>query len=94
MSAGELRAGAARLSLDPPLDLPLIGFVRQAGDATGYGRFGLETSAIRTTSRERADCHAASITATVRTPSSAGARSTGSRPRHVSIRNCAGPSHA
>jgi len=42
----DLRAGAARLAIDPPLDLPLIGFVRQVGDATGYGRFGLETSVV------------------------------------------------
>ena len=32
--------------LEPPLDLPLVGFVRQTHDATGYGRCGLETSAI------------------------------------------------
>ena len=43
---GGLLAGAARLPLDPPLDLPLVGFVRQTHDATGYGRFGLETGAI------------------------------------------------
>jgi neutral ceramidase len=43
---GRLLVGAARLSLEPPLDLPLIGFMRQTHDATGYGRFGLETSAI------------------------------------------------
>ncbi|MFN8222104.1 MAG: hypothetical protein U0R50_02510 [Gaiellales bacterium] len=40
------RAGAARLPLDPPLDLPLVGFVRQTHDATGYGRFPLEASAV------------------------------------------------
>jgi hypothetical protein len=43
---GELRAGAARLSLEPPLGLPLVGFVRQTHDATGYGRLGLETTAV------------------------------------------------
>jgi hypothetical protein len=43
---GELLVGAARLSLEPPLGLPLVGFVRQTHDATGYGRFGLESSAI------------------------------------------------
>ncbi len=43
---GALLAGAARHSLEPPLDLPLVGFVRQAHDATGYGSLGLETSAI------------------------------------------------
>jgi len=43
---GELLAGAARHSLEPPLDLPLVGFVRQSHDATGYGRWGLETSAV------------------------------------------------
>ena len=41
-----LLVGAARLSLEPPLGLPLVGFVRQTHDATGYGRWGLETSAI------------------------------------------------
>jgi hypothetical protein len=44
--SGELLAGAARHSLEPPLDLPLVGFVRQTHDATGYGTWGLETSAI------------------------------------------------
>jgi hypothetical protein len=43
---GDLRVGVARLPLEPPLDLPLVGFVRQTHDATGYGRWGLETSAI------------------------------------------------
>jgi hypothetical protein len=43
---GDLLVGAARLSLEPPLDLPLVGFVRQTHDATGYGRCALETSAI------------------------------------------------
>ena len=33
---GELLVGAARHSLEPPLDLPLIGFMRQTHDATGY----------------------------------------------------------
>ncbi len=42
----QLLVGAARLPLAPPLDLPLIGFVRQAHDATGYGKLPLETSAI------------------------------------------------
>jgi hypothetical protein len=42
----ELLVGAARLSLEPPLDLPLIGFMRQTHDATGYGELPLETSAI------------------------------------------------
>ena len=42
----ELLVGAARHSLEPPLDLPLVGFVRQTHDATGYGRWGLETTAI------------------------------------------------
>ncbi len=46
MVSGALLAGAARHSLEPPLDLPLIGFVRQTHDATGYGRLGLETTAI------------------------------------------------
>jgi hypothetical protein len=44
--ADQLLVGAARLPLAPPLDLPLIGFVRQAHDATGYGNLLLETSAI------------------------------------------------
>ena len=46
MTGDDLLVGAARLSLEPPLDLPLVGFVRQTHDATGYGRHGLETSAI------------------------------------------------
>lgn len=46
MSGEQLLVGAARLSLEPPLDLPLVGFVRQTHDATGYGRWGLETSAV------------------------------------------------
>jgi neutral ceramidase len=44
--SGELLVGTARHSLEPPLGLPLVGFVRQLHDATGYGRFGLETTAI------------------------------------------------
>jgi neutral ceramidase len=43
---GELLVGAARVSLEPPLDLPLVGFVRQVHDATGYGLWGLETTAV------------------------------------------------
>ena len=46
VTGGALLVGAARLSLEPPLGLPLVGFVRQTHDATGYGRWGLETSAI------------------------------------------------
>jgi len=42
----ELLVGAARHSLEPPLDLLLVGFVRQTHDATGYGEWGLETTAI------------------------------------------------
>ena len=38
--SGDLLVGAARLSLEPPLDLPLVGFVRQTHDATGYGKWG------------------------------------------------------
>ncbi|HLI15629.1 MAG TPA: hypothetical protein VKV23_06215 [Acidimicrobiales bacterium] len=41
-----LYAGAARLALEPPLGLPMIGFVRQRLPATGYGAWPLETSAI------------------------------------------------
>ncbi|MFN8224133.1 MAG: hypothetical protein U0R50_12905 [Gaiellales bacterium] len=39
------RAGAASLPLTPPLDLPMIGFVRQRLPAQGYG-LPLETTAI------------------------------------------------
>jgi hypothetical protein len=39
------RAGAASLALDPPLDLPMVGFVRQRHGAQGYG-IPLETTAI------------------------------------------------
>lgn len=44
--SGELLAGAARHSLEPPLGLPLVGFVRQTHDATGFGKWGLETTAV------------------------------------------------
>src|SRR5699024_4055203 len=46
VSADTILVGAARLPLAPPLDLPLVGFVRQTHDATGYGRYPLETTAI------------------------------------------------
>ena len=39
------RAGAASLPLEPPLGLPMVGFIRQKYGAQGYG-FPLETSAI------------------------------------------------
>ena len=39
------RAGAAALPLEPPLDLPMVGFIRQRHGAQGYG-IPLETSAI------------------------------------------------
>ena len=39
------RAGAASLPLEPPLDLPMVGFVRQRHGSQGYG-IPLETSAI------------------------------------------------
>ena len=39
------RAGAAALPLEPPLDLPMVGFVRQRMGAQGYG-IPLETSAV------------------------------------------------
>src|SRR4051794_39413006 len=42
----DFRAGAASIPLAPPLDIPMAGFVRQARDAEGYGRFPLETGAI------------------------------------------------
>jgi hypothetical protein len=38
-------AGAARLSLEPPLGLPMVGFVRQPFTADGYG-WPLETTAL------------------------------------------------
>ena len=41
----ELRAGAAALPLAPPLDLPMVGFIRQPSTATGYG-WPLETTAL------------------------------------------------
>src|SRR5262249_20128897 len=40
------RAGGARLSLDPPLGLPMVGFIRQPYPALGYGDWPLETSAL------------------------------------------------
>ena len=39
------RAGAASLPLEPPLDLPMVGFVRQRYGALGYG-IPLEVGAI------------------------------------------------
>ena len=39
------RAGAASLPLEPPLDLPMIGFVRQRQGSQGYG-IPLEVTAI------------------------------------------------
>jgi neutral ceramidase len=41
-----LRVGAARLALEPPLMLPMVGFIRQPLPATGYGRWPLETTAM------------------------------------------------
>lgn len=40
-----MRAGAASLALDPPLGLPMLGFVRQIHVATGMG-WPLETGAV------------------------------------------------
>ncbi|MDX6579152.1 MAG: Neutral/alkaline non-lysosomal ceramidase, N-terminal, partial [Gaiellales bacterium] len=40
-----MRAGAASLPLDPPLGLPMLGFVRQIHVATGTG-WPLETGAV------------------------------------------------
>lgn len=40
-----LRAGTARVSLEPPLGLPMIGFVRQWQPASGYG-LPLEATAL------------------------------------------------
>ena len=42
----EFRAGSARLSLEPPLGLPMVGFIRQRLPAQGYGDWPLETSAL------------------------------------------------
>jgi len=43
--AGALRAGAARTALEPPLGLPMLGFVRQPSTADGYG-LPLEATAL------------------------------------------------
>ena len=40
------RAGAASLPLEPPLGLPMIGFIRQRQGATGHGELPLEVSAV------------------------------------------------
>jgi hypothetical protein len=45
MSDRAFRAGAARLSIEPPLGLPMIGFFRQTSGGTGYG-WPLEVSAL------------------------------------------------
>ncbi len=42
----DFRAGTARLSLEPPLGLPMVGFIRQRYPALGYGTWPLETSAL------------------------------------------------
>jgi neutral ceramidase len=42
----DFRAGSARLSLEPPLGLPMVGFIRQRSPAIGYGDWALETSAL------------------------------------------------
>ena len=41
----EFRAGAASLTLDPPLGLPMVGFIRQPWNARGYG-LPLEVGAL------------------------------------------------
>ena len=41
----ELRAGAASLPLEPPLGLPMVGFIRQPWNARGYG-LPLEVGAL------------------------------------------------
>ena len=41
----EFRAGAASLALEPPLGLPMVGFVRQPWNANGYG-LPLEAGAL------------------------------------------------
>jgi hypothetical protein len=45
-----MRAGAARVSIEPPLDLPMVGFVRQWQTASGYG-LPLEATALAIESR-------------------------------------------
>jgi hypothetical protein len=40
------RAGVASLPLEPPLNLPMVGFVRQRHGALGYGTLPLEVNAI------------------------------------------------
>lgn len=44
-AAVELRAGAARVSLEPPLGLPMLGFVRRHEPASSYG-LPLEATAL------------------------------------------------
>ena len=41
----EFRAGAASLRLEPPLGLPMVGFIRQPWNARGYG-LPLEVGAL------------------------------------------------
>lgn len=45
-AATEFRAGVARLSLEPPLGIPMVGFIRQRLPAMGYGDLPLETTAL------------------------------------------------
>src|SRR5262249_52767671 len=42
----EFRAGVASLPLEPPLNLPMVGFVRQRYGALGYGELPLEVNTI------------------------------------------------
>lgn len=46
MAVDGLRAGAARISLDPPPGLPMIGFVRRHERSRGPGPLPLETTAV------------------------------------------------
>ena len=45
MTPADFRAGAAHLSIEPPLGLPMVGFVRQPWRGTGYG-LPLEVTAL------------------------------------------------
>ena len=71
MTAATFRAGAARLSLEPPLGLPMVGFVRQPWRGRAYG-LPLEVTASCWSAAIGASSSAASTSR-----SCASARSTG-----------------
>ena len=71
-----MRAGAASLPLEPPLGLPMVGFVRQRHGALGYGGCRSRRRRSRSSAATRASSSAASTSS-----ASASRRSAAARPR-------------